>query len=441
MLKDLKLVLDVLDYLGFVVNFGKSVLDPCQQLEYLGLLIDSNLLSLSLPPGKVDAISKLCLDSLGSGKSWRVSLRDLAKIMGNFSWAIPAVPFAQGHFRKLQAFYISYSHGDLDKLVSLTPDARDDLLWWASHLRFVNGKTFFPANPDLGFFSDASLFGWGAVCDGIRSRGPWPLADKIRHINEVELMGALFALQIYIASSSYISVNIFLDNTTAVAYINKCGGTRSPPLSEIAAQIVSWCESRHICIFAAHLPGNSNIVTDEESRTSLDPSDWMLWSDDFRKLASIWHVHTDLFASAWNAQLPRFVSWLPQPQDLAVNAFALNWSNLEGYAFPPFSLIPRCLDKIRRDQADVVLVCPLWQSQAWFPLLLQITAPPVVGEEIPAERLEVIRKRFQSRGFSSGVVKLFMGMFDGPRSRPINPHGSDGWIGVLNEIWIPYRLL
>ncbi|KAK4028846.1 hypothetical protein OUZ56_021865 [Daphnia magna] len=49
--------------------------DPCKQLEYLGLLIDSILLSLPLPPGKVDAISKICLDSLGSGKSARVISR------------------------------------------------------------------------------------------------------------------------------------------------------------------------------------------------------------------------------------------------------------------------------------------------------------------------------------------------------------------------------
>jgi hypothetical protein len=91
-------------------------------------------------------------------------------------------------------------------------------------------------------------------------------------------------------------------------------------------------------------------------------------------LANIWYVETDLFASAWNAQLPRFLSWLPQPQALAVNAFALNWSYLKGYVFPPFALIPHYLDNIRRDRADVGLVCPLWQSEAWFPLILQMSA-------------------------------------------------------------------
>jgi hypothetical protein len=44
-----------------------------------------------------------------SDKGGRVKLRDLAKIMGNFSWAIPSVPFAQGHFKKFKNFFF-FSH-------------------------------------------------------------------------------------------------------------------------------------------------------------------------------------------------------------------------------------------------------------------------------------------------------------------------------------------
>ncbi|XP_045023321.1 LOW QUALITY PROTEIN: uncharacterized protein LOC116930478 [Daphnia magna] len=29
-------------------------------------------------------------------------------------------------------------------------------------------------------------YGWGSVCDGVTARGPWPLADQSRHINELE---------------------------------------------------------------------------------------------------------------------------------------------------------------------------------------------------------------------------------------------------------------
>ncbi len=336
------------------------------------MLINSLCLSFSLPQNKVESIVKLCNDIL-TDKNGRVKLRDLAKIMGNFSWAIPSVPFAQGHFRKLQNFYLSHAHRDLNKMVSLTEPAKADLVWWATHLKLCNGKSFFPENPDLIIFSDASLTGWGAVCDGSRSRGPWTTADAERHINELELLAAYFSLQAFANSSKNISIQLFLDNSAAVAYINKCGGTHSKALSILAAQIIHWCEARNIQILASHLPGNSNIIADEESRAAPDSSDWMLLQDRFRQLSKIWPVQTDLFASAWNAQLPNFVSWLPQPKALAINAFALNWQGLIGYAFPPFALIPRCLAKIKKEKADIVLVGPLWPSQPWFPLLLQMS--------------------------------------------------------------------
>jgi hypothetical protein len=36
-------------------------------------------------------------------------------------------------------------------------------------------------------------------------------------------------------------------------------------------------------------------------------------------------MDVDLFGSFWNAQLPRYVSWRPQPEAMAVNAFSVNW--------------------------------------------------------------------------------------------------------------------
>jgi hypothetical protein len=145
-------------------------------------------------------------------------------------------------------------------MVSLTEPAKADLVWWATHLKLCNGKSFFPGNPDLIIFSDASLTGWGAVCDGSRSKGPWTSADAERHINELELLAAYFSLQAFANSSKNISIQLFLDNSTAVAYINKCGGTHSKALSIPAAQIIHWCEARSIQILASHLPGNSGCV-------------------------------------------------------------------------------------------------------------------------------------------------------------------------------------
>ncbi|KZR97527.1 Uncharacterized protein APZ42_007544, partial [Daphnia magna] len=107
-------------------------------------------------------------------------------------------------------------------------------------------------------------------------------------------------------------------------------------------------------------------------RSTLDASDWMLLSDRFKALHLIWPTEVDLFEAAWNRQLPKFVSWIPQPNAAAVNAFSLSWYNLRAYAFPPFALILRCLAKIKRERADLVLICPLWPSQPWWPLLLEM---------------------------------------------------------------------
>ncbi len=161
-----RITINLLQSVGFLISWEKSVLFPSQTIEYLGLDIDSRVLTLALPPSKVDSIIGLCESLL---KAVQVKLRDIAKILGNFSWSIHMVPFAQGHSRLLQQFYIRSIHcsRDLNKFVTLPPEACLDLKWWVNHLRQSNGKAILPSCPDLSIFSDASLQGWGAVCDAL----------------------------------------------------------------------------------------------------------------------------------------------------------------------------------------------------------------------------------------------------------------------------------
>ena len=71
----------------------------------------------------------------------------------------------------------------------------------------------------------------------------------------------------------------------------------------------------------------------------------------------------DLFASRVNHQIPEFVSWRPEPNAVATDAFNLTWNYLLSYLFPPFSPIPLCLKKIQRDQAECILIAPVWNSR------------------------------------------------------------------------------
>ena len=71
-------------------------------------------------------------------------------------------------------------------------------------------------------------------------------------------------------------------------------------------------------------------------------------------------------------QLKRYVSWRPDPSAVYNDAFTMDWSNLKAYAFSPFNLIPSVLQKAKKEHATLVLVAPLWTTQPWWPLLIEL---------------------------------------------------------------------
>ena len=58
-------------------------------------------------------------------------------------------------------------------------------------------------------------------------------------------------------------------------------------------------------------------------------------------------------------------------------------SGLYVYAYPPTSLIRACLNKVRTENVEIVLIAPVWPNHEWFPDLLDlsidfpIALPPV----------------------------------------------------------------
>ena len=137
------LVIRLLESLGFIVNLEKSVLNPSQIMEYLGMVVNSINMSLSLPDLKVSYITTLCQVLFKP----KVSLREIFSLLGNLSWAIPSIPFAQMHYRDIQNCHIRQLHWankNFQKEIVLSEDARKDLSWWILNLKSVNGKSFFP---------------------------------------------------------------------------------------------------------------------------------------------------------------------------------------------------------------------------------------------------------------------------------------------------------
>ena len=83
-----KFLMKLLQDLGFLVNMNKSVLTPTQRIIFLGFLIDSVNMSISLPDGKQLAIIQKANSLLAQTL---ISIRDLCQFVGMCSATRPAL--------------------------------------------------------------------------------------------------------------------------------------------------------------------------------------------------------------------------------------------------------------------------------------------------------------------------------------------------------------
>ena len=203
--------------------------------------------------------------------------------------------------------------------------------------------------------------------------GRWSDLESPLHINTLELLAAKLVLTTLAKDSQDCHIQLMLDNTTAISYLKRMGGTHSPHINKVAKDIWLWARERGIWLSAAHVPGRENRIADYKSRHFKDNIEWTLNAEVFQSITGTYFLPTiDLFSSRLNNHVPRFVSWNPEPEAWAVDAFTLSWTELEFYAFPPFSLIGTVLTKIQQEEAEGILVVPFWTSQPWFPLLLTL---------------------------------------------------------------------
>ena len=113
---------------------------------------------------------------------------------------------------------------------------------------------------------DASMWGRGAVCQGVTTGGPWYLTETSYHINYLELLATFLAVHCFAKNHPCpLTIYLHMDNTAAIAYLNHKGGTSSLPLCNPAKQAWEWCLSQ---LLANHLPGNLNSSRKSISNTA-----------------------------------------------------------------------------------------------------------------------------------------------------------------------------
>lgn len=167
-------------------------------------------------------------------------------------------------------------------------------------------------------------------------------------------------------------VRIATDNTTAVWYINKQGGTHSLILVELVIEIWRLALYQGAFLKAEHIPGKDNIQADYLSRMHDHHTEWMLDPLIARGLIRRFHLRIDLFASHLNCQMDRFVSWKFHTAAVGVDAMSMDWRQETPYMFPPLKLLLPILRKVQREHVRALIVAPAWATQPYFPLLQRL---------------------------------------------------------------------
>lgn len=87
-LDDINQTIDLLEKLGFVINFEKSSIIPARRCKYLGFVINTSEFTLELTKEKREKLYKIITSFIGKQKC---KIRDFAQLIGMLIAACPAI--------------------------------------------------------------------------------------------------------------------------------------------------------------------------------------------------------------------------------------------------------------------------------------------------------------------------------------------------------------
>lgn len=104
--------------LGFTIHPVKSVLQPQQKIDFLGFVLDSIIMTVTLTDAKAMKVRSACQNLLSQKTA---TIRSVAQVVGFLVSSFPAVEFAEMHYRHLELDKILPSVPTKETLIPLWP--------------------------------------------------------------------------------------------------------------------------------------------------------------------------------------------------------------------------------------------------------------------------------------------------------------------------------
>lgn len=365
----------------------KSSLVPSKKCKFLGFIFDTRNMILTLPTEKKRVIKEKILFFID--KVHKCKLREFARLIGLLISACPAIKYSYLYTKEFE--YFKYQcltkNPSYDQIIRIPDFLKSDLVWWLNHID-AGSMPLGISSYDMEIFTDSSKTGWGSFNNFDKCSGFWNSEESNLHINELELKAAFLGLKCFARNSQDCNILLRIDNITAISCINRMGSIQYRHLNKITRSLWEWCEQRGITVFASYINTKDNSDADQLSRKKFQDTEWELNNDAFKDIIRCFgNPQIDLFASRCNTKCPIYVSWKMDPEAQAVDAFTLSWKDCYFYAFPPFSLMTKVLQKIIHEKAEGIVVAPYWITQPWYPLFQKLVVSEPLYFEPSADLL------------------------------------------------------
>ena len=221
--KDLEFILHTLRESGMVVNEKKSILEPVQNLEHLGFLLDLGNGLLKVPSHKLKTVRK----ELGKVvTSQSMTIRKMASVLGSVRAFLVALPFLRSFTDQMLQFVSKAPTLGWDYEITLPPLLKDELKVVKNLLDNWEGRPFLEKEFCKVLHSDASQEAWAGVnvSTGEKVVEYWR-EKRTLHINVKELEAAIHTVRSLAKKGE--RVHLCVDNSVTYAYLRK-GGVGCP---------------------------------------------------------------------------------------------------------------------------------------------------------------------------------------------------------------------